>query len=414
MKKIDTYTEVSPSGTGIHMICKGDRMETGHNKKNQSPEMYTWGRYFTFTGIHVEGTPDEIMDRAKEVKEVEKQYFGFNVKSTVGDDSVTDEMFGLDNMRIMTSDETNELCNDSDLFAATWNHKREGFDEDMSKYDASLAVQMIQLGKSPKQVAEIIVAHRHRVYYQKGPGYDKAFRIDYIRRTYFYALQCVKSRSDGEEAEVRDIISRGGEEAVAELSQKVGVSITSVIKRGTVPSRYYILWHATEICLGTAKEMLIQDNVKSAVFDVTGVMIKHTTRKKWELLVELIGACAVFEELEGAGENDEIELLICDYLDERCAIEKEWKDAASLSKPFRREGKVYMNLNNFRGYLTLAADYRIKPRDLSFRLKSIGFRPDKVQCKDSRDHSVNKRYWSRKETLIKAPDTTKELTALPG
>ncbi|WP_251424523.1 hypothetical protein [Veillonella agrestimuris] len=51
-----SYTEYSPSGTGVHIIVKG---ETPQSVKN-SPlgfEMYSQGRYFTVTGNVVQGAP---------------------------------------------------------------------------------------------------------------------------------------------------------------------------------------------------------------------------------------------------------------------------------------------------------------------------------------------------------------------
>lgn len=52
-----SYTEYSPSGTGLHIIVKGD---TPQSVKN-SPlgfEMYSQGRYFTMTGNRVQGVAD--------------------------------------------------------------------------------------------------------------------------------------------------------------------------------------------------------------------------------------------------------------------------------------------------------------------------------------------------------------------
>lgn len=43
-----SYTEISPSGTGIHVICKGKLPEGGRRRGNI--EMYECGRYFTVTG----------------------------------------------------------------------------------------------------------------------------------------------------------------------------------------------------------------------------------------------------------------------------------------------------------------------------------------------------------------------------
>lgn len=58
IKMLDSYTEISQSGKGFHIIVRG-KMPEGGNRKGPV-EMYTRGRYFVATGNHVEGTPLEI------------------------------------------------------------------------------------------------------------------------------------------------------------------------------------------------------------------------------------------------------------------------------------------------------------------------------------------------------------------
>lgn len=55
IKRFNSYTEISPSGRGVHIIIKGT-VPPGGNKKGQV-EMYSKGRYFTMTGHHLGGTP---------------------------------------------------------------------------------------------------------------------------------------------------------------------------------------------------------------------------------------------------------------------------------------------------------------------------------------------------------------------
>lgn len=48
IEELDGYTELSPSGSGLHIIAKG-RVPTGGNRRG-SVEMYDQGRFFTVTG----------------------------------------------------------------------------------------------------------------------------------------------------------------------------------------------------------------------------------------------------------------------------------------------------------------------------------------------------------------------------
>jgi hypothetical protein len=62
VNQIDSYTEVSPSGDGIHILLEGDLPESVSN--NQAAiEIYDQGRYFTVTGDRLPGTPKQINSR---------------------------------------------------------------------------------------------------------------------------------------------------------------------------------------------------------------------------------------------------------------------------------------------------------------------------------------------------------------
>ena len=57
LEKLKSYTELSPSGTGLHVICRGSL--PGKAVKTSRAEMYDNGRYFTFTG-NAYGSPNAI------------------------------------------------------------------------------------------------------------------------------------------------------------------------------------------------------------------------------------------------------------------------------------------------------------------------------------------------------------------
>jgi hypothetical protein len=80
IREINSYTEVSPSGSGVKIIFKVDPVpklvankrtvgEAG-NGGDHAPavELYVTGRYFALTGQHVDGTPDEITDATPAVE----------------------------------------------------------------------------------------------------------------------------------------------------------------------------------------------------------------------------------------------------------------------------------------------------------------------------------------------------------
>lgn len=74
---LDSYTEFSPSGKGIHIIVKGNLPQkvigTGRKNVQHGLEIYAHGRYFTFTGN--KENSNEIYERTDELAEVFEKYF---------------------------------------------------------------------------------------------------------------------------------------------------------------------------------------------------------------------------------------------------------------------------------------------------------------------------------------------------
>jgi len=71
---LKSYTEVTPSQTGLHILCEGSLPPGGRRKG--AVEMYSEGRFFTLTGWHVDGTPATIELRHKPLEDVWAQLFG--------------------------------------------------------------------------------------------------------------------------------------------------------------------------------------------------------------------------------------------------------------------------------------------------------------------------------------------------
>jgi putative DNA primase/helicase len=70
---LDSYTEISPSGTGLHIFVKATL--PGRNNRKGPLEMYESGRYFTLTGEHLGGTPTEIHERQDVLERLYRHVF---------------------------------------------------------------------------------------------------------------------------------------------------------------------------------------------------------------------------------------------------------------------------------------------------------------------------------------------------
>ena len=62
LRRVPTYAEFSPSGTGLHLLARGALPEDNRGRRKGAVEAYGQGRYFTFTGNRVPGTPDTLAE----------------------------------------------------------------------------------------------------------------------------------------------------------------------------------------------------------------------------------------------------------------------------------------------------------------------------------------------------------------
>lgn len=70
--RLNSYTEHTPSGTGLRVWVKGKLPPIGNRRGHV--EMYEDGRYFTVTGRHYGATPLAVEDRADDLLAVHAQY----------------------------------------------------------------------------------------------------------------------------------------------------------------------------------------------------------------------------------------------------------------------------------------------------------------------------------------------------
>lgn len=83
VRQLASYTEVSPSGTGVKVYLRADPLPVlrankrtigkgADGDKMPAVELYTSGRYFALTGQHLDGTPDEIADATEAFERLAK------------------------------------------------------------------------------------------------------------------------------------------------------------------------------------------------------------------------------------------------------------------------------------------------------------------------------------------------------
>lgn len=80
--ELSSYTEISQSGTGVHIIVRGKVPGVGHKRAVRDErgevcghiEMYDKGRYFIFTGQHLGWTPSQVEERSDALHRVHARH----------------------------------------------------------------------------------------------------------------------------------------------------------------------------------------------------------------------------------------------------------------------------------------------------------------------------------------------------
>ena len=74
VEALDSYTEISPSGTGLKVFVRGE-LPSGRRRKGKI-EMYGRGRFFTTTGHRLRGVPAGVCERQDELIALHRSIFG--------------------------------------------------------------------------------------------------------------------------------------------------------------------------------------------------------------------------------------------------------------------------------------------------------------------------------------------------
>ena len=74
IKRLDSYSELSPSGTGAHIIVRAK--VPGTRRRKSDIEIYDAARYFCMTGERLEGMPRTVEERQAVLSEIHGDFFG--------------------------------------------------------------------------------------------------------------------------------------------------------------------------------------------------------------------------------------------------------------------------------------------------------------------------------------------------
>lgn len=132
IQTLASYSEVSPSGTGYHVIVKGE-LPDGRNRRGDI-EMYDHGRFFTFTGERVPETNYNVEERQKELQQIHAQYLAEPEDVANTTDATPSEDLDIDDEQVVKKAKN---AANGDTFEDLWNGRIGGYD---SHSEADLAL----------------------------------------------------------------------------------------------------------------------------------------------------------------------------------------------------------------------------------------------------------------------------------
>lgn len=160
IKKLNSYTEFSPTRTGVHVFVIG-KMKKAGRKKNQPDgtgrEMYSSLRYMTVTGNHMPGTPLEINEAQETIDEFYEKWFPEQMEVSTRRKAYANDFRAFEVQKPVTNnpnsplkglhptkDQIFELCKDApNGFGEKFNKI---FNGDISKYGSKSEADMALAG----------------------------------------------------------------------------------------------------------------------------------------------------------------------------------------------------------------------------------------------------------------------------
>lgn len=382
---LESYTEYSPSMTGLHIFTRGIIPERG--RRHGNVEVYASARYLTVTGWHVEGFPQDIHGSQDALTALFASFPKRKRAMPTGE-------AGYDLDKEPPGEKFAALLLNSAKFKNTWEHKRPDLtDQSMSSYDLSLASQAGLAEWTDQEIVSLIIAHR------KDQGStDKIERQDYFSRTIARARSNISynisEKDAGAHASLGDAMDAGGEDAMTELSSRLNAPIVAVIKRGKDPAFYYLrLTTGDEIRIGEGKALNSQIAARTAIMNTTRRVFRRMKAAMWDRVVELMLSVAEEESLADGDSAIDMACLILAYLDSRPAMDWDADEGIlTHNLSFIKDGKVWIHASSFIEWASIARGRNFQRAELISKFRELKLTSHQHARREN-DNLLGRYYW---------------------
>jgi hypothetical protein len=411
IEDFDSYTEKSPSGNGYHIYVKGG-LTGGRNRGGEIKglEMYETARYFTVTGWHEGGAPETIEDRQKELNELYKRNFP---QDGLEENNKTKNLafdFVVDPNANPPANKFVVILENNSKFKRSWEHTRTDLnDTSNSGYDLSLATIAARHEWTDQEIIDLIAAHRKKYGDKNGMMTRKNTKA--LEDLLDKARKGVKtSTSDNDIVNIQaneEARSCSKEEKIERISNRLGVRIERVIKRGNDPATFYFVINGQELSIGSMAELLTQKRVRERIALATDFVIRQIRSADWTTTIEHCLSVKELQSLPGGDRNEETKTWVEMYLSGNHRYshtdDNELEIALDRYSPFNEKDKVWISTNGLHDYL-VRKNLQISNHQLLARLKEIGFQAKKFDRKFEQKRLV-RWYWGINPEDLDLDDT---------
>ena len=378
---LDSWTELSPSGRGYHIILRG-HVPPGGNRRGQY-ECYDGGRYFTITGTTHDGR-DQIKARQDALDAVHKGIFDDEASpdaspsTPIHSDKLADMSAKirplLDPNAEPPTEKLDLVFEVADVIRQTWTRKRSEkkcSEWSASEWDQSLATQLITAGWSLEDVIATLIAYRRR------HSDDPKLRDDYYARTILRALN---------EREFDDAISGLSPEStegmapdaarskiIDSLTTVLKVPILKVIELPTEPRKQYQIVTAKGKIIGEINMLTDHTIFKRAMAETTGIIINRFKANVWDEIVQrLLDIREVGVVAEEATEAGQVRLWLEGFIVRHKPQAEFSVSSVEAGHPFFNSDDLYIQISPFLEYLKKYQGAIVTAKRMSNMLRELG------------------------------------------
>jgi len=157
INRVPTYTEISPSGTGLHLLALGSLPDGNRGRRKGALEIYGEGRYFTVTGEQLPGTPSELCEASAVLPGIIADYIDNKPKQTdnraVKASSQPVDVLALDNEKLINKI---RASSQGAAFCTLWRGDTSAHNGDASAADMALCnILAFWTGKDATRMDEL-------------------------------------------------------------------------------------------------------------------------------------------------------------------------------------------------------------------------------------------------------------------